>query len=717
MIIKSAAENLPVLSNVGETGEFRIRNSAKAFSILSSGLYANKIKAIIREYSCNAWDSHIMAGRADCPFDVHLPNTLEPWFAVRDYGIGLSHDGVVQIYTTYFESTKSESNDVIGGLGLGSKAAFSYTDNFTVTAVKDGRRGVYTAFINEQGVPSIALMMEEETTDPNGVEVRFGVNDSYDFRKFHQEAREVFKYFATKPNVIGVEGFEPETVNYARKDIMPGVHELGRSHYSTAVMGNIGYPLQVPNAVANLGDLAQVLECGLELHFDIGELDIQASREGLSYIPETIAAIKAKLQAVADHLESYIAEELKQYTNEWDHALQLEKFGASKLTQAAATQYLHNNPNDLISNGYYGRPHVNRLRINAADLVKWNISFSAFRSASYSDVVKTIRVDTEYDHVSKGSVSFWQIPVASHFNLVINDGQSNPLIRAKRHFKALNGEHIVWLAQPIDKKVPMNTAALIKALHNPPKQMMVSALTPLEKAVRGPAAAPVLSNAFVLQKRNAGSYAYRSRDADLVWREDKPIASFDKTATHYYVPIKALTAELEGQIDVGALVSKAVSSGLFPEGTKVYGLRKDARDAIANMPNWVNFETVVVDTINGIDAATISKMAASMVDGGDRYRYTDDVLKLVAADSPYKTSIEAIRAADKIKFDHHSLRSLITAYGDKITQKDVTNKVDIETAALRSSVNRYPLLSQINHYADAAAVAEYIELIDAAKGK
>ena len=280
MIIKSAAENLPVLSNVGETGEFRIRNSAKAFSILSSGLYANKIKAIIREYSCNAWDSHIMAGRADCPFDVHLPNTLEPWFAVRDYGIGLSHDGVVQIYTTYFESTKSESNDVIGGLGLGSKAAFSYTDNFTVTAVKDGRRGVYTAFINEQGVPSIALMMEEETTDPNGVEVRFGVNDSYDFRKFHQEAREVFKYFATKPNVIGVEGFEPETVNYARKDIMPGVHELGRSHYSTAVMGNIGYPLQVPNAVANLGDLAQVLECGLELHFDIGELDIQASREG-----------------------------------------------------------------------------------------------------------------------------------------------------------------------------------------------------------------------------------------------------------------------------------------------------------------------------------------------------------------------------------------------------------------------------------------------------
>ena len=76
MIIKNKIDNEPVLSNVGEVGEFRIRNSAKAFSILSSGLYANKVRAIIREYSCNAVDSHVEAGRADTPFDVHLPNSL-----------------------------------------------------------------------------------------------------------------------------------------------------------------------------------------------------------------------------------------------------------------------------------------------------------------------------------------------------------------------------------------------------------------------------------------------------------------------------------------------------------------------------------------------------------------------------------------------------------------------------------------------------------------
>jgi hypothetical protein len=51
MIINSSPTNEAVLSNVGEVGEFRIRNSAKAFNILSSGLYANKIRAIVRELS------------------------------------------------------------------------------------------------------------------------------------------------------------------------------------------------------------------------------------------------------------------------------------------------------------------------------------------------------------------------------------------------------------------------------------------------------------------------------------------------------------------------------------------------------------------------------------------------------------------------------------------------------------------------------------------
>jgi hypothetical protein len=87
MILNSTPDNQAILSNVAETGEFRIRNSSKAFGILSSGLYSNKIKAIIRELSCNAVDSHVAADKKDVPFTIHLPTKLEPWFSIRDYGL------------------------------------------------------------------------------------------------------------------------------------------------------------------------------------------------------------------------------------------------------------------------------------------------------------------------------------------------------------------------------------------------------------------------------------------------------------------------------------------------------------------------------------------------------------------------------------------------------------------------------------------------------
>ena len=159
MILSNAPQNEAVMSNVGEIGEFRIRNSAKAFSILSSGLYANKVRAVIRELSCNAVDSHVAAGRADTPFDVHLPNALEPHFSIRDYGTGLSHDQVTQIYTTYFESTKTNSNAFIGALGLGSKSPFSYTDNFTVTAIQNGKQGTTGIRIGAGGILGGSIKM------------------------------------------------------------------------------------------------------------------------------------------------------------------------------------------------------------------------------------------------------------------------------------------------------------------------------------------------------------------------------------------------------------------------------------------------------------------------------------------------------------------------------------------------------------------------------
>ena len=94
------------------TSNFKIEATAKAFKILSDGLYSNKIKAVVRELSTNAYDSHVDAGCREKPFDVQLPTRLDPTFCIRDYGTGLSYEDCMDLYSTYFRSNRTNSNDV-----------------------------------------------------------------------------------------------------------------------------------------------------------------------------------------------------------------------------------------------------------------------------------------------------------------------------------------------------------------------------------------------------------------------------------------------------------------------------------------------------------------------------------------------------------------------------------------------------------------------------
>ena len=161
-------------------GGFKINATAKAFAILSSGLYTDKIRAVIRELSCNAYDAHVMVGTPKKPFEVHLPNQFEPYFRVTDFGPGLSEADIYGLYTTYFSSTKTDSNEYIGALGLGSKSPFSYSQTFTVTSRHGGMKKIYSAFLTDEGMPSIVKMSEEVHDGPDGMDVQMAVK-SMDF--------------------------------------------------------------------------------------------------------------------------------------------------------------------------------------------------------------------------------------------------------------------------------------------------------------------------------------------------------------------------------------------------------------------------------------------------------------------------------------------------------------------------------------------------------
>lgn len=719
MILNNAPVNEAIVSNVGEIGEFRIRNSAKAFNILSSGLYANKIRAIVRELSCNAVDSHTAAGRADTPFDVHLPNQLEPWFAIRDYGTGLSHDQVTNIYTTYFESTKTDSNAFIGALGLGSKSPFSYTDNFTVTAVKDSKKGIYTAFINDQGVPSIALMTQEDTDEPSGVEVRFAVNERYDFGKFADEARQVYTHFALRPVVSGVDRFDFRDVDYESKDIIPGVHQAKGRNASVAVMGNIAYPIDIPRADNSLGDLGRMLSCGLVMEFAIGELDFQASREGLSYIPSTVEAIKNKLNALNGVLTAKLASEADAISNLWDRALFLVNRKGNNLWANAVVEYATKNPIPTFDPKTYGG--LTSTSIKVQELAsKYNIAVRSFTKSRNNAACHTVNSKIEYGNKdANGNYETWHawnfhVDVDSHF--IINDLKTGATERAKYHYRSTKTDvysRTVYVLFKADKTKSMDLKGFFAAIHNPPEARRFQASSLLEK----PRAAGIGKNVTIMKLERRGGRGYRRSDDDMVWRDAGKADSFESNETHYYVPLSGFSMQSsKGYGDAKHFHGDVTSlPGLFKG--EIYGVRKADLAWVKAQKNWVNLEEHVEKVLNGQNNATIlNSVVKTRIEDHNLFDLPPAVIGLIDVNSPYAKLLLEFKGVDTFKGNQYNLSSLFAKFAPKanLSPEALINKYnkEFETVALR-----YPLLRQISSYRTSASdIAEYINLIDAKKG-
>ena len=117
---------------VASSGVFGIslKDEAHIMSTLRDTLYSDKVLAVIREYSSNAWDAHREVGKADVPIKVTLPTSMDPTLTIEDFGPGLSPDDVFNVYTQYGASTKRGSNSSVGMLGIGSKSGFSFCSGF-----------------------------------------------------------------------------------------------------------------------------------------------------------------------------------------------------------------------------------------------------------------------------------------------------------------------------------------------------------------------------------------------------------------------------------------------------------------------------------------------------------------------------------------------------------------------------------------------------------
>ncbi len=328
---------------LADSGNFSIKASPHAFHILSSGLYSNKIRAVIRELSCNAVDAHVLGNNAKKPIEVKLPNALDKQFYVKDFGTGLTHEQVMKLYTTYFESTKQDSNDFIGGLGVGSKSPFAYTDSFTVESRKDGKKRVYAAYLGPENTPVISQMSEEDTKEPNGLTVGFPVKPD-DFRDFTNEALSVYQSFKVTPILKGT-SHSITPVKIDLKKLTPTVYASSENNgfpWNNSVrMGNVVYPLDLDKIADGDNFLTWITQQqGIFIDVPIGTYSVAASREQLQYDPATIAAFKKDMGAFKDAWLKKAKEFIAQREAE------PEKFKQRQMT------YKWLSENKLVSNAY-----------------------------------------------------------------------------------------------------------------------------------------------------------------------------------------------------------------------------------------------------------------------------------------------------------------------------------------------------------------------------
>ena len=321
MRIENTPQDVTVHGDFAQS-DFAVGDLAFIVDMFADKVYSHKERAVIRELACNAHDSHVMAGTTDIPFYVHLPTSLEPFFSIRDYGTGLDDREVRTIFAGIGISTKRDSNEVIGCFGIGSLSPYSMTDSFTVKSYKDGICRTYSCYRDEGRKPVVALLVECETDEANGLEVSLSVNGKV--YEFETEAENIFRFWqGTVPNINNVHVIsrckQQRDAYILQSDDFGLTGSYGDMY---AIMGNISY--RIPHELCDIDD-------GGYLKFELGELDFDTARENLSMTDKVRAAVKAKFELVRAQLHDLATQKIEAEPTPFKRAVMSQRLNSGSI--------------------------------------------------------------------------------------------------------------------------------------------------------------------------------------------------------------------------------------------------------------------------------------------------------------------------------------------------------------------------------------------------
>lgn len=559
--------------------KFTIAANAKMFNLLSDKIYSDKVGAIVREISSNAKDAHIDAGKADVPFDIHLPNALYPYFSVRDYGKGLSVEDMFGVYTAYSESTKSNSNAPIGMFGVGAKCPFAYTDSFSVVSRVDGMKYSYTAYIGEEGIPVIALLDSQPTDEPSGLEVIVPVKE-WDYSQFAQKTWTNLQYFKPLPNISGVDVsvINFDLHSYRFEGTGWGVRYRSGSDAARVIQGGVFYPVDFNQVYSKLNksmstELAQLTRQPIDLYFDMfdsdeerGCLDVSLSRESLSYDEYTCTQIDKIIQTVQREIKQILCDMIDKKPTFWEAC---KEYGSLRSLMGAVV------PNDLKWKNT--RELDTNIRFDPQNLK---------RAVAVSMFAQTTGYRAGRSHLELESIN----ANVDHTVFVLNDIDRGAPSRVKLYSKHNRNSRVFLITI---SKVPVIVDGIqvdgqkvyqdMMDHFGNPEVILVSSLTKPMSTYR------YSGKTLTTEEMECLGWIGQRTSAKRQWITHKvPLA-----AGGVYVDVSAYKIlhphdPNYSALNVNSLLESMKQLGLVDAYTQVQGVGKRQSKALAELPNWAN---------------------------------------------------------------------------------------------------------------------------------
>lgn len=683
---------------------FTVNFNEKLARMLSKGIYQNVIRAPIRELACNALDSHRAAGKRDTPIRVHLPNSLEPYFEVQDEGVGLSDDGIYNLFTCYGGSDKDHNNEDIGGFGLGSKAPFAYTSSFNVTSVFQGVKRHYVMHKDALGKPHVTPMGESATSEPNGVTVRVPVKPA-DFQAFRENAQETYRWFEVTPTVTGNRQYQLPTHEYMPgfDHAMWGLVKADRDDYyynrtrAVVVMANVAYPLRADSLNARFHRL---INYPLVIRFNNGELEPAVSREDLNYDEHTVQVLEMRLDQVVRDMGVAVEARIAQAPNKWQARVALHEIMQERTTSEMLRT--------IMTSGYV--PKWKGKDVNSDGYLSWSKEFNKTNPAPHITLVSETYKSKPVTDIRVGSKIIFVLKDCSDAGARCREAFYKNNQNQKRVYLIegvnANGEG-GWLATACDQVTKWLSHV------GDPETILASSLTKAPKKVM----------TFKGRAWTGRGTSYYRANKSANWNAEEQLTT---AQGGFYVTLEGLTPSKQdvGDLDLSAIREHATTLGILSKTDQIWGINKTNTKLIAGNTAWkeihghVKMELEKLIATNNVGQILHDRTECQAAQGrvyGDAADWFKQLGQMQNVLGVYVREWSRMSQNTHTKINTDALRLLARAVGVKWENTLTTPGVDLGSM-WEQIMTKYPLFKHVTRMypsdAEFKHFVSYMDMID-----